>query len=181
MTGRQAFRQGFRRSTAAGLLALALAACGEDPGALQIAAPDRALFDVEVYPVLLRDCGFHACHGTTERFFQVFGPGRGRLFPAVTMPLDAATPPEVAQTYERARSMIDAKTPDLSLLLRKPLAVEAGGTGHEGTDELGRNVYQNELDPNYMVLARWVYATVPPTATPGMTPPVTMPPGTMSP
>ena len=162
--------------TALAALALGLGACGEDPGPLQIATPDAALFGTEVYPVLLRDCGFHACHGSTERFFQVFGPGRGRFLPT-TMPLDPATPEEIAHTYERARSMIEAKSPDLSLLLRKPLAVEAGGTGHEGTDELGRNVYQTQMDPNYTVLARWVFAppAVPTTMLPGTTPPGTMP------
>jgi hypothetical protein len=170
--------------TAALLLALGLTGCGEDPGPLQITTPDRALFEAQVYPVLLRDCGFHACHGSTERFFQVFGPGRGRLFP-ITMPLDSATPEEVAYTYERARSMIDAKSPDRSLLLRKPLAVEAGGTGHEGTDELGRNVYQTQMDPNYLVLASWVLApaapaALPPGTQPGMVPPGTLPPGMMS-
>jgi hypothetical protein len=150
---------------AAGLLALVTAGCGEDPGALAIAMPDRALFDAQVYPVLLRDCGFHDCHGSTERFLQVFGPGRGRLLPT-TMPLDAATAEEIAYTYERARSMIDTKEPDLSLLLRKPLAVEAGGTGHEGTDELGRNVYQSQMDANYVVLARWVFTPAAPIVAP---------------
>jgi hypothetical protein len=165
---------------AAALLALGLAACGDDRGPLAIATPDRALFDAEVYPVLLRDCGFHACHGSTERFFQVFGPGRGRLLPT-TMPLDAATAEEIAQTYARASSMIDPKAPDLSLLLRKPLAVEAGGTGHEGTDELGRNVYQSQMDLGYMVLARWVFTPAAPTVPPVTTPPGTMPSGTAPP
>ena len=134
-----------------------LGGCGDDPGPLQLAIPDRAQFDLEVYPVLLRDCGFHACHGSSERFFQVFGPGRGRMF-AVTQPLAEVTLEEVAHSYERARSMIDAGEPAMSLLLRKPLAVEAGGQGHEGTDELGRNVYQTQTDPGYMVLSRWVLA-----------------------
>jgi hypothetical protein len=167
MTATSLQRRLLVRGTAAALLALALMGCGEDPGPLQIATPDRALFEAQVYPVLLRDCGFHACHGTTERFFQVLGSGRGRLLPT-TMALDSATPEEIAHTYERARSMIDTKSPDLSLLLRKPLAVEAGGTGHEGTDELGRNVYQTQMDPNYLVLAGWVFAPAAPAALPGM-------------
>jgi hypothetical protein len=161
---------------AAVLLALGVAACGEDPGSLAVATPERAMFDAEVYPVLLRDCGFHACHGSTERFFQVFGPGRGR-FLLTSMPLDAATAEEMAQSYERARSMIDAKAPELSLLLRKPLAVLAGGAGHEGTDELGRDVYSSEFDPNYVVLSRWVLTPAAPAAVPGAQPPGPMPAG----
>ena len=106
-------------------------ACAEDTPELVLATPDAARFQAEVYPVLLRDCGFHACHGSSERFLQVFGPGRGRLDP-LTQPLDPILPAEVGYSYERARSMIDAHAPEQSLLLRKPLSVEAGGAGHEG-------------------------------------------------
>ena len=136
-------------------LASALAACVSESSELTLSQPDRALFGQEVYPVLLRDCAFHACHGTTERFLQVFGPGRGRLDPMV-MPLDAVTPAEIDYSYERARSMIDARTAEESLLLRKPLAAAAGGSGHEGADDLGRNVYQSKLEPGYAAIARWV-------------------------
>ena len=132
-----------------------LGACVNETTELALATPDRAAFEQDVYPVLLRDCAFHACHGTTERFFQVFGPGRGRLDPPL-MPLDAASPAEVDHSYERARAMIDARAPAESLLLRKPLAVNAGGSGHEGADDLGRNVYQSKLEPGYGAIARWV-------------------------
>ena len=37
--------------------------------------------------------------------------------------------------------MIDAKHPQQSLLLRKPLATKAGGSGHKGTDAYGRRVW----------------------------------------
>jgi hypothetical protein len=143
--------------------ALALGACAADPGPLQVSSPDRAQFEAEVYPVLLRDCGFHACHGSTERFFQVLGVGRGRLLP-LTRPLDPSTPEEITHSWERARSMIDDRAPARSLLLRKPLELEAGGVGHEGVDELGRNVYQTRMDSGYAALARWVLAQ-PPSAT----------------
>ena len=131
-----------------------LAACG-DVTELSVATPNRMQFDQEVYPVLLRDCAFHACHGSSERFFQVFGPGRGRLAPE-TQPLDPATALELTHSYERARSMLNTTALRDSLLLRKPLAVSAGGTGHEGADDLGRNVYQSTLEPGYVALARWV-------------------------
>lgn len=127
--------------------------CGDEPE-LTLVSPDRASFEVEVYPVLLRDCGFHACHGSNQRFFQVFGPGRRRLSAGIE-PLDPATSEEIAYTYDRARSMLDAHATQSSLLLRKPLATEAGGTGHEGTDDLGRNVYQSKTEPGYETLSRW--------------------------
>jgi hypothetical protein len=144
------------------LLALAAASCAEEAPGLELSAPDAQLFEQEVYPVLLRDCGFHACHGSRERFFQVFGPGRGRLLPE-TMPLDPADPAEIAHSYERARSMLDTRAPESSLLLRKPLATSAGGTGHQGTDQLGRNVYDTRTEPGYLTLSRWATSAPAPT------------------
>ena len=60
---------------------IGLAGCGADTPELTLQTPDRMQFDAEVYPVLLRDCGFDACHASAGRFFQVFGPGRARLVP----------------------------------------------------------------------------------------------------
>jgi hypothetical protein len=159
MSERVERRCGLARCAPLALL-LALSACAEDPGELQVSMPDRMQFDAEVYPVLLRDCAFHACHGSSERFFQVLGSGRGRLLPT-TRPLDPSTVEEITHSYERARSMIDPKNPAQSLLLRKPLASEAGGTGHEGVDELGRNVYQTAMEPGYAAIERWVFAAPP--------------------
>jgi hypothetical protein len=141
------------------LLAAALAGCASEPPPLAIGVPDAATFQSEVYPVLLRDCGFHACHGSTERFLQVFGPGRGRLR-ADTQPLDPATDEEVAYSYDRARSMIDLEFPEQSLLLAKPLSVAAGGFGHQGVDSLGRDVYLSVSDPGFMALANWVLSAL---------------------
>jgi hypothetical protein len=132
-----------------------LAGCADETTELVVSTPDRATFETEVYPVLLRDCAFHACHGSTDRFLQVFGPGRGRIAPELK-PLDPTAPIEIQHSYDRARSMIDAQRPERSLLLKKPLATEAGGSGHEGADELGRNVYQAKSDPGYAAIQRWV-------------------------
>ena len=132
--------------------------CADETTELVVSTPDRMQFESEVYPVLLRDCAFHACHGSTDRFLQVFGPGRGRIALDVKA-VDPALPLEITHSYDRARSMIDAHHPEQSLLLRKPLAVQAGGSGHEGADELGRNVYQSQLEPGYAALKRWVLGT----------------------
>jgi hypothetical protein len=139
---------------------LALAACASPTPELVLHRPDRVSFETQVYPLLLRDCGFHACHGSSERFFQVFGPGRGRLFP-ITQPLDPPMPLEIDHSYTRALSMIDPGRPEQSLLLQKPLAPAAGGVGHEGVDSLGRNVYLSKQDPSYVALATWVSAAPP--------------------
>jgi hypothetical protein len=116
-------------------------------------------FTEEVMPVLLRDCGFHTCHGSTERFFRVWGPGRVRLDPK-TRAFDPLTGLELEASYNMAVSMINPGDPNLSLLLRKPLAREAGGAAHGGADPLSRNVYRVPTDPGYAALQRWVESIV---------------------
>jgi hypothetical protein len=61
-------------------------------------------------------------------------------------------------TYQRAVSFVDGNDPRRSLILKKPLAVEAGGAGHLGVDKFGRNVYRTTDSPGYLTLARWVYS-----------------------
>jgi hypothetical protein len=116
---------------------------------------DECAFELEVYPVLARDCGFPACHGSDERGLQVFAPGRTRLDP-MTPQLEAATPEEIALAFDRARSFLGgARSVEESLLLRKPLAIDAGGAGHMGRDEAGRDVYQSTEAPGWMTIAAW--------------------------
>jgi hypothetical protein len=133
------------------MLLFALGTAGCDVPAPVVPAPDYDEFALSVYPLLLRDCGFNACHGTDERFFQVFGPGRRRLSPASEL-FDGATEEEIEVSYQRARAMLlnDGDVRD-SPLLRKP--VEGGG--HAGLDAEGRNVYDGRNHPDFAVLARW--------------------------
>jgi len=121
-------------------------------------------FQREVYPVLLRDCAFPACHGDPERFFRVFGPGRVRLAGETTIPgaLDIPTGDELALSYSLALSMIDPDDPAASPLLQKPLAVEAGGAGHFGVDPYDRDVYRTAQDSGFVTLSRWVRSEPPP-------------------
>ena len=74
----------------------------------------------DVYPVLLRDCAFSECHGSEERFFRIYGPGRARLLPDA-VPDDPPTQDELILSYDRARSMLAGPTYEDALLLRKPL------------------------------------------------------------
>lgn len=124
-------------------------------------------FSGPVMSVLLRDCGFQACHGSPERFFRVWGPGRTRFDTSKTECENHSAPPcpwDILDAFERdyslrfARSMIDLAKPEDSLLLRKPLAVERGGADHEGVDKYGRNVYRTQDDDGFRTLARWVFA-----------------------
>ena len=133
-------------------LAVGCASVEDDAG---LVAPDRTVFDTKVWPILVRDCGFTECHGGDPRFFRVVGPGHVRLDPATRL-TDPVTQAELQLSYDRARSMLDADDPNNSLLLRKPLEVAAGGSGHEGTDSFGRNVYRSVDDPAFQSLVRWV-------------------------
>lgn len=136
------------------LTAALACACASTEESSALASPDRAVFDTKVWPILVRDCGFSECHGNEPRFFRVVGPGHVRLDPA-TRPTDPVTPAELQLSYERARSMLNAADLEASLLLLKPLEVAAGGSGHEGTDSFGRNVYRTLDDPNFQTLVRW--------------------------
>ncbi|HKP62066.1 MAG TPA: hypothetical protein VJV78_35285 [Polyangiales bacterium] len=145
---------------------IAIAACqNESAQTTAVPVPDRAAFETTIYPLLLRDCAFSACHGAEHRFLQVFGPGRTRL------PLVGSDEERVLQerqlSYERARSMLvnpEGTTILAAPLLTKPLEVVAGGAAHKGVDNFGRNVFQSRADPRYLTLLAWAQSSLPPTA-----------------
>jgi hypothetical protein len=144
------------------LLALAgLAACTEPTGEILIPNADPITFRDTVYPVLVRDCGFVACHGTSERFFSVFGPGHTRLDPDTGI-FDPPTQTEIALSYTRTRSMlIGPGGVATSLLLRKPIPIDQGGAGHAGDDPWGEAVYRTTDDEGYSALYRWAMEQAP--------------------
>jgi hypothetical protein len=148
----------------AGLLIVAVAgACSVDSSTtIDVPVADPAVFETTVYPILLRDCGFNGCHGTNERFFSVFGPGRARLDPDTGI-YDPATPYELALSYTRARSMlVDREGARASLLLRKPIPTSQGGAGHKGDDPWGASVYASTADPSYVAIYNWATKSAPP-------------------
>ncbi len=157
-----------RHAPALVVASLLLGGCVLAGGEGEPPATNRTDFNDEVYPVLLRDCGFPECHGALSadeaRFFRVYGPGRSRLDPA-TDPLAPYTPEEREFTYERARSMLASATrAEDTLLVRKPLAVEAGGAAHRGRGESGEDVYLTTDAPGYQALLRWAETAYPPGA-----------------
>ncbi|MEY4581043.1 MAG: hypothetical protein RL701_5746 [Pseudomonadota bacterium] len=160
-----------KRSTSTGLASLvvgvlAAVGCAETDETWQVPMVEYALFKDDVYPVLLRDCGFHGCHGSGDRYFRVWGPGRVRL--AVkgqrdeSSAFDPVTDLEINSSYQSAIGFVDARDARRSLLLRKPLATEAGGAGHLGVDKYGRNVYRTPDSPGYLELSKWVFSVMPP-------------------
>lgn len=137
--------------------AMACANTAEDPVS---STPDRVIFDTQVYPILVRDCGHSACHGSEARFFRVVGPGHVRLDPATRLAAPV-TEAELTLSYSRARSMIDPGDPERSPLLIKSLEAAAGGADHEGADSFGRNVYRSPEDADFQVLVRWALGVSP--------------------
>lgn len=137
-------------------VAFAFAACTDAGEGWQ--PPVHAFRDFQlVVPILQRDCGFHTCHGAEERFYRIYGPGRARLDPE-TLAYDGLTGEEASASFTSALSMIDARHLEESLLLRKPLAVEAGGAEHGVVDRFGRNVYRTVDDEGYQAIERFVFS-----------------------
>lgn len=136
-------------------LAAAFTACDPGGAPLLLPEPDPQVFAREVYPLLLERCGFPACHGRAERPLALFGPGRTRLGTAM-LPFDPATPEEVALSYARTRAMlVSVDGVRRSPLLRKPLAVRAGGAGHGGDDPWGAAPFPSKQDPGFQVVFFW--------------------------
>jgi hypothetical protein len=161
--------------TSIGLLLAVCFACSSNQPPNGFAKREFPAFQREVYPVLLRDCAFPTCHGGPQRFLRVWGPGRVRLPGTKGTPgaVDLPTVDEISASYSLALSMIDNDDPKRSALLRKPLAVAAGGAGHRGVDKHGRDVYRTTQDSGYVTLARWVLSPAP--MTPSMQTTPTMP------
>lgn len=146
----------------AGLCSVTGACADEQPWELSEASTTSNAW-AETYPVLLRDCAFFACHGSTERLFQVWGPKRRRLFEGNLTGNEERERigQESEKTFQMALGFIDINDPGNSLLLRKGLDPQAGGTGHLGLDKFGRNVYRSGDSPGYVQLAKWVYSLRP--------------------
>lgn len=135
--------------------ALLGSACDLPPGELERVEADRDQFVAEAYPVLLADCGFPACHGTPDRFFAVYGPGRTRLDPE-TGPYDPPTEAEIELSYTRSLSMLaHPGGVRRSPLLSRPLSLSSGGSAHAGDDPWGGPIYRSKQDPGYRALFFW--------------------------
>lgn len=112
--------------------------------------PGFAAFQSQVQPILTEHgCGAGTCHGAPQSdFFITCG----------------STTEQLAFNFSQAWAFVTSP-PDDSQLLRVPLAVEGGGRGHTGGDQLASTV-----DADYQALRTWA-ASMPtldfPTSTPG--------------
>jgi hypothetical protein len=118
-------------------------------------------------PVLATRCAFYGCHGTPLRPLRLYAPNRLRLNPT-RLPGDyvlssVLSPEEHRANYDMARGFADAARAEDSLLLLKPLDVEAGGALHGGkTLYGGADVFSTEDDPGYVLLRGWLEGNIAP-------------------
>lgn len=139
------------RVTVALTLAIGVAMCGcrpadpsapPPPGGGNVWVLDEAIFAANVAPVLTaRGCDAIECHG---------GGIRG------TFALSPAGDKDLAFDFEQAALQVTGTDPAASPLLRKPLAVTAGGTPHAGDAEGG--IFVSTADPDYQTILAWIAA-----------------------
>jgi hypothetical protein len=127
-----------------------LGALGCDDAKVVVPAPDPAVFEATVYPVLLRDCSFAACHGDPRRPLYVPGPGRPRLEETTDI-FDRPTAAELELGYDRARALLLREGDEPPPLLHKP----GPGAAHRGRDAAGDNVYEDPAAPGLAALTAW--------------------------
>lgn len=120
-------------------------------GATACGSPSpREVFVQDVVPLLEQNCLSSACHGVAPD-----AEARGEVvdfsFFFVRIRHDG-TVADNEQAYERAKSRINTLEPgEFSSLLRKPLALEAGGEHHAGGHE-----FPKTDDPRYRILLDWI-------------------------
>jgi hypothetical protein len=139
--------------------ALFVAACVEEPAPLPLPEGDPALFAARAEPVLEARCADPGCHARRERPFALYAPGRHRADPARLYLDEPLTAEELAANRRAvdafALAPLAAGEPLAAcLVVRKPLAVAAGGAGHEGGE-----IFMSTDDPGYLALAAYL-ATV---------------------
>ncbi len=129
--------------------------CAPAPPPTDVPAFDRAYFDNVVEPELLASCAYNSCHGAPLRPMRVYSLAGLRIDPALTsnQPLTAE---EHQANFLRASSSAAPTSSSLPDFLRKPLQLEAGGSGHGGVDHFGQNIYATKDDPRWKRLEAWV-------------------------
>ncbi len=97
-------------------------------------APDFATFKSRVSPVLGENCAASNCHGSASNSLHL---------------TCGTTAAEVRWNYFAAQDYVSTDPP-LSEIVRRPLAVSAGGTYHEGG-----TVFSGTSDANYKAVLDW--------------------------
>ena len=133
------------------LLVATLSACGPAAGTEPLAMADLETFEARVEPHLEARCSLGGCHGRAERPLALYAPGAYRADPERTYldePLDAF---ELLENARRISAFAgDLRAAD-TLVIRKPLAIEAGGVWHGGG-----SVFVDDTDPSCRALVGWL-------------------------
>ena len=134
-------------------------ACGEHTGSDSASLPDvdYDYFVRHIQPILEHRCAFFACHGSRERFLQIYQETRLRENPDPNPIFQAPaplTPEELQRNFEQTAGMLYGfDDPQASPLFSKPLQP---GTRHAGATLFeGPDVFLNREDPDYQTLLRW--------------------------
>ena len=135
----------------------ALAACSpveNAPAPGLVAALDEPVFRCRIEPILVRDCGYLACHGQAGSPLRLYSMGKLRLGDSST--LAARTAP--ITDAERHLNFLSAQAfavagvdPEDSWLVRKPLPSSAGGFAH-----LGGAIWSGRDDARGRLIEDWL-------------------------
>jgi hypothetical protein len=149
-----------RAAAAAALAALAAlaSACVVDlPPPEPLPEGDVTEFARTVQPVLDLRCADPSCHARADRPLALYSKGRHRRDPARTFldePLDAEELAANARAVAAfALEIAPEDGPDGCLVLRKPLALAAGGCGHAGGE-----IFSSRDDREYRAVRAWLAA-----------------------
>ena len=133
--------------------------CGEHTGSDYGSLPnvDYDYFVKHIQPILEHRCAFFACHGSRERFLQIYQEVRLREIPDPHPIFEAIAPltaEELQRNFEQTSGILYGfDDPQDSPLFSKPLQP---GTRHAGATLFGGpDVFLNREDPDYQTLLRW--------------------------
>lgn len=137
----------------------ALSLLGGCRGDLNEKAPlpslDEAYFRCRVQPILTKSCGALTCHGDGKRYFHFFARNRLRLGGTEAERNAFLRDTERAYNLDAARALVDPEEPEESLLLKKPLAQDAGGFYHGAVLQGTSDVFATKDDKDYQTLLAW--------------------------
>lgn len=133
--------------------------CAEEPDPIQIPRGDVDVFAADVQPIVDAQCANPSCHGRVERPLSLFSPGRYRMDPERTFLDEPLSRDELEMNARAVAAFATEVAPegvDGCLVLRKPLALAAGGCGHEGGV-----IWSSRDDREHRLVRGWLARLVP--------------------
>lgn len=139
------------------VLPLLLTGCPElDNPYLPYPAPKFQTYVNNIQPMVRQRCAFLGCHGSVDRPLTLYAVGFLRApagFPGTPLLENELTDAELAWNYDGLRMrLVDASSPESSLLLSKCLDPAKGGRKHAD----GYVVFADTDDSDYQMLRKWI-------------------------